>query len=103
MQNMINTGVYPPEAVVKVGDTKPDIAEGLNAGVWTIGLAKTGNEMGLNLDEINALDADTLARKLARARDELARSGAHYVVDSIADVVPIVDEINARLARGERP
>ena len=103
MQNMMNTGVYPPEAVVKVGDTKPDIGEGLNAGVWTIGLAKTGNEVGLNLAEIEALDPEVLARKLAQAREGLARSGAHYVVDGIADILPVIEDINARLARGERP
>ncbi len=103
LQNMVNTGIYPPEAVVKVGDTKPDIGEGLNAGVWTVGLAKTGNEMGLNREEIEALDAETRERKLAQAREGLARSGAHYVVDAIADLLPIIDDVDARLARGERP
>ena len=103
LQNMFNTGIYPPEAVVKVGDTKPDIGEGLNAGVWTVGLAKTGNEMGLNREEIEALDAETRERKLAQAREGLARSGAHYVVDTIADLLPIIDDVDARLARGERP
>ena len=33
-------GVYPPEAIVKIGDTIPDIDEGLNAGAWTIGPSK---------------------------------------------------------------
>lgn len=103
LQNMMNTGAYPPEAVVKVGDTKPDIGEGLNAGTWTIGLAKTGNEVGLNLAEIEALDPAELARKLAIAREGLARSGAHYVVDGLSDILPLIDDINARLARGERP
>jgi len=103
LQNMVNTGIYPPEAVVKVGDTKPDIGEGLNAGVWTVGLAKTGNEMGLNREEIEALDAETRERKLAQAREGLARSGAHYVVDTIADLLPVIDDVDARLARGERP
>ncbi|MFQ5793864.1 MAG: phosphonoacetaldehyde hydrolase [Candidatus Bipolaricaulia bacterium] len=103
LQNMFNTGVYPPEAVVKVDDTKPGIAEGLNAGTWTIGLAKTGNEVGLNLEEINALDPETLERKVAQARLELAKMGAHYVVDEILEIVPIIDDINTRLARGERP
>jgi phosphonoacetaldehyde hydrolase len=103
LQNMFNTGVYPPEAVVKVDDTKPGIPEGLNAGTWTIGLAKTGNEVGLNLEEVNALDPQVLARKVEAARSELARMGAHYVVDSITDVPAIVDDINLRLSRGERP
>ena len=31
------------------------------------------------------------------------RTGAHYVVDSIADCPAVIDEINARLARGDRP
>ena len=103
LQNMMNTSVYPPEAVVKVDDTKPGIAEGLNAGAWTIGLAKTGNEVGLTLDEIEAMDAEMLARRLVRARQELARSGAHYVVDSISDVLSVIDDIDVRLARGDRP
>jgi phosphonoacetaldehyde hydrolase len=103
LQNMFNTGVYPPQAVVKVDDTRPGIAEGLNAGAWTVGLAKTGNELGLNLAEIEALDPQELERKLAQARDGLAKSGAHYVVDSIADLLPVINDINARLARGEKP
>src|SRR5207249_702218 len=52
LQNAINLQTYPMEAMVKVGDTLPDIEEGLNAGMWTIGLAKTGNEMGLTESEI---------------------------------------------------
>lgn len=102
-QNMLNTGVYPPEAVVKIDDTKPGVDEGLNAGTWTIGLAKTGNELGLNLDEINAIDPETLKFKLEQAREGLAKSGAHYIVDGIDDVVPVIDDINMRLARGEHP
>jgi phosphonoacetaldehyde hydrolase len=103
LKNMFNTGVYPPEAVVKVGDTKPDISEGLNAGTWTVGLAQTGNEVGLNGDEIAALAPDVLERKVALARDSLAKMGAHYVVDGIWELLPVIDDINIRLARGEKP
>jgi hypothetical protein len=53
--------------------------------------------------EIEALDPQTLERKLARARERLAQSGAHYVVDGIADLLPVISDIEARLARGERP
>lgn len=95
--------VYPPQAVVKIGDTKPDIEEGLNAAVWTVGVAKTGNEIGLNEAEIAALPAAELAAKRAHAYATLHQAGAHYVVDSIDDLPAVVDDINARLARGERP
>jgi len=103
LQNAINLQTYPMEAIVKVGDTLPDIEEGLNAGMWTVGLAKTGNEIGLPEAEVAALDPDVLASRLARAYQRMARTGAHFVVDGIADVPPLLDEIEARLARGERP
>jgi phosphonoacetaldehyde hydrolase len=102
-QNAINLQVYPAESVVKIGDTLPDIEEGLSAGMWTVGLTKTGNEIGLNEDEIAALDPEVYEARLARAYKRMQQTGAHYVVDGISDVAPILDDINARLARGERP
>jgi phosphonoacetaldehyde hydrolase len=38
-----------------------------------------------------------------RAYTRMWQCGAHYVVDSIADLVPCLDDIEARLSRGERP
>ena len=103
LKNAENLGVYPMEAIVKIGDTLPDVAEGLNAGMWTIGLAKTGNEVGFNAQEIEQADPEELDYKLTRARQRMSQAGSHYVVDGIWDCDPILDDINARLARGERP
>ncbi len=103
LQNAMNLQVYPMEAFVKVGDTLPDIAEGLNAGMWTIGVARTGNEMGLTEQQISVLPPEDLKTRLARAYQRMYQGGAHYVVDSIAEVSPVLDEINSQLARGERP
>jgi phosphonoacetaldehyde hydrolase len=95
--------VYPWEAIVKVGDTVTDIEEGLNAGMWTIGITRTGNEVGLSLGEAASMDATTLAALMTRADDKLRAAGAHYVVESAADILPVIDAINARLSAGERP
>jgi len=103
LQNAMNLQIYPMEAFVKVGDTLPDIEEGLNAGMWTIGLAETGNEMGLTEAQIDGLDPEIRKAKLARAYRRMRQAGAHYVVDGISDVSPVLDEINVRLAAGERP
>jgi phosphonoacetaldehyde hydrolase len=103
LQNAINLQTYPMEAIVKIGDTLPDIEEGLNAGMWTIGLAKTGNELGLTEEQIAALDPELLRTRLAKAYRRMHQTGAHYVVDGIGDVLPVLDDIDARLARGERP
>lgn len=103
LRNVIELGVSPVEACVKVDDTVPGVEEGLNAGMWTVGLAMSGNEVGLPLDALEALDAGERERLRRRAYGRLSQAGAHYVVDSIADLVPCLDDIDARLARGERP
>ena len=102
-QNAQQFGVYPMSAIVKIGDTVPDIEEGLNAGAWTIGVVKTGNELGLTEAEVAALDPIELKTKLAQGHTKLSDAGAHYVVEGLADVLPLLDEIAARLANGERP
>jgi len=62
--NAMKLGIYPMEALVKIGDTLVDMAEGLNAGMWTIGLAKTGNELGMTETDANALSPEALQAKL---------------------------------------
>jgi phosphonoacetaldehyde hydrolase len=94
---------FPPYAVVKVGDTAADMAEGLNGGTWTVGITETGNYVGLDLDELAALPAELRAALIKHAADTLRDSGAHYLIDSIADLPPVLDEIEIRLALGHRP
>lgn len=103
VQNALQLGVYPFAACVKVDDTIPGIEEGLNAGMWTIGLAKTGNEIGLNEKEINRLDPEVLQTQLEAVYQRMHQSGAHYVVDGIWDVPTVLDDIQSRLTRGECP
>lgn len=103
LKTLIDMAVFPVEAVVKIGDTVVDVEEGLNGGMWTIGVSVTGNEVGLTLEEWQALDPARQARLREAAVQKLAAAGAHYVVDAVADVLPILDDIEARLARGERP
>ena len=103
VQNVMNLGVYPFEACVKVDDTIPGIEEGLNAGMWTVGLAKTGNEIGLNEKEIHDLEPDVLQTRLDAAYLRMHQAGAHYVVDGIWDVPAVLEAIQDRLTQGERP
>jgi phosphonoacetaldehyde hydrolase len=103
LKNAENLRVFPMEACVKIGDTLPDIYEGLNAGMWAVGLAKTGNEMGLNEAEIAALSDEEYERRINRACTRMQQAGAHYVVDTINDVLPCLDDIERRLRDGQRP
>ena len=103
LQNVINLQVSPVEACVKIDDTLPGIEEGLNAGMWTIGLAVSGNEVGLSLPQWQALSEGDRQARRGRAYQRMQMCGAHYVVDTIADILPCLDDIEARLARGESP
>jgi phosphonoacetaldehyde hydrolase len=103
LQNAINLNVTTIQACVKIDDTVPGVEEGLNAGMWSIGLALSGNEVGLPLKELEALPGAERAAKRQRAYTRMYQAGAHYVVDSIADIMPCLDDIEARLKRGETP
>ena len=47
--NAIRLDISPISAIVKVDDTVDGVREGTSAGAWSVGLAKTGNYMGMNL------------------------------------------------------
>ena len=99
--NVIKLGVSTVQACVKIDDTVPGVEEGLNAGMWTIGLAVSGNEVGLTLEQWKALSETEKRLKRDRAYTRMWQCGAHYVVDSIADIMPCIDDIQARIRRGE--
>jgi phosphonoacetaldehyde hydrolase len=94
---------YPMAAFVKIGDTPIDIEEGLNAGAWTIGVTRTGNEAGLTEDEWARLSRVDQDNRLNTAEQRLVAAGAHYTAASVAECDAILDQIAARLARGEKP
>lgn len=102
-QTFADLGVWPPFECVKIDDTEPGIAEGLAAGTWTVGVALSGNAAGLSREELAALSPDERAALRARAGARLAGAGAHFVIDTIAELPPVIEAIEARLAAGMRP
>ncbi len=85
--------VYPPKAVVKVGDTLADIEAGLNAEVWSVGVTQTGNMMGLSEEEFKSLSDEDLHQRTHEAREAMLSAGAHYVIDSVTDLPVILQQI----------
>jgi phosphonoacetaldehyde hydrolase len=95
--------VFPPAAAVNIGDTLPDIDSGRNAGTWSVGVVRTGNMLGLGREDIAALDSEELARMTESGRRKMLERGAHYVVDGIEQLPELIETINRRMARGDRP
>jgi phosphonoacetaldehyde hydrolase len=96
-------GVYPPAAVVKVGDTIADIEDGRNAGCWSVGVIDSSNEMGLTANAFAALPDDEKGARRAAVRNRLLGAGAHAVVGALSELPALVASLAARRASGERP
>ena len=102
-RNAILLETYPLEALVKIGDTVADIEEGLNAGMWTIGLTQSGNALGLTRETAEALEPADLAARLAEVAARFKAAGAHFVAPGIWECLPLVEAIEVRLAEGRQP
>lgn len=100
---LLDLGVWPLHRVIKVDDTVPGLLEGRNAGCWTVAVTASGNEVGLSLDDWRSLDEADRQQRLASAHLRLSEAQPDYVIASVASLMPVVAEVEARLARGERP
>lgn len=90
-------------ACVVVDDSPSGLAAGRAAGMWAIGIAASGNEVGLSLSDWTALGESEQQRLLLPARKRLEAAGAHFVIDSVADLLPVIDIIEAQLVEGVAP
>ena len=79
-------GVWPLSRVIKVDDAEAGVAEGKAAGCFTIGLAASGNGLGLSLADYQALSDPEREQRLAPVRAALLAAGADRVIDTVADL-----------------
>ena len=89
---------HPMAAVVKVDDTTVGIEAGRNAGCWTVGIVESGNLVGLSQQDLRQLPSAERQQRIERAEQALADAGAHYTIATIADLLPVLDDIAARIA-----
>lgn len=102
-RNAIDMQVYPMEAIVKVGDTVSDIEEGLNAGMWTVGITQTGNELGLGMEDVEKMPLEELEARLTKIEKKFLKTGADYIINGIWNLFQVIETINERLATGSLP
>jgi len=102
-QALVTLDAWPASACVKVDDAEVGVSEGRAAGCWTIGVAASGNGVGRSLADYQALPPGERRALTDAAARSLSAAGADYVVDTVADLAPVLDEIAARIRAGERP
>ena len=103
-KNLDILNITPIHSVIKVDDTVSGVGEAVNAGCWGVGVTRYSNYMDVDSPEDGEkLSNDEIAKRHAKTKDMLEKAGAHYVIDSIVDIEPVIEHVNQRLARGERP
>lgn len=103
LANVLALGISDVRACVKVDDTVPGIVEGRNAGMWTIGLSLSGNEVGYSKEEYSKADAAEVDARITVAEAKLKQAGSHYVMRTIADLPIVLAKIAERMRLGETP
>jgi phosphonoacetaldehyde hydrolase len=83
-------GIWPLSRVVKVDDAEAGVAEGRAAGCFTVGVAASGNGVGLSQEAFQALPAGDRAARIAAAGKSLLAAGADVVIESIAQLIPVL-------------
>jgi len=102
-KNAENLGIYPMHAILKIGDTIADIEEGLNAGMWSVGIIMSSNEMGLTLAEIAEMSATDLESLKNTVRERYLKAGAHFVIENLGEIENLINTINERLSQCKNP
>ena len=92
-RSMEATGVFPASAVVKVGDTIPDIVAARNASVFAVGVTETSNNMGLTSEQLQTLDPAERTSRRQTVEEKLQLAGAHVVIDSVASLPDVLERL----------
>ena len=102
-KNLIELAAWPASRCIKVDDAEVGILEGHAAGAWTIGIAASGNGVGLSRSAWEALGESERQGRADAAIAVLRAAGADYVAHTVADLAPVLAQIERRIARGETP
>ncbi|WP_158816770.1 phosphonoacetaldehyde hydrolase [Methylocapsa sp. S129] len=99
--NALALGAPDMRGCVVVDDSPSGLASARAAGMWAVGVTASGNEVGLSLADWAALTPEAQAARLVPGRRRQLDAGAHYTIDSIAELLPVIDAIEIRLTKGD--
>ena len=102
-QALAGLGVARLEGCILISANPRLLQAGLNAGLWTIGLAASGPLCGLAPADWHALEGSERDRLRAAATLELYRLGAHSVIDHLGELAPCLADLSHRREKGEKP
>ena len=89
-ENMKALGVSNVKHVVKVGDTVSDIKEGVNAGVWSVGVLEGSSELGFSQEEFEALTGEEQDVACRKTEETFRSYGAHFVIRNLSELPQLI-------------
>lgn len=92
-----------PWTVVKVGDTAADIKEGIQAGVWSVGVVVGSSQMGLSQSEFEGLSAAEQERVITDTEQIFLSYGADFTIRTMKDLPDLIAKIDQLIGQGKRP
>ena len=92
-QNLAALEVSSVRAAVKIGDTASDIQEGVNAGVWTVGVLEGSSAAGVTMEEYDAMDGLAREHVLQKAARLYRDNGADFVIQNLSELPGVLAQI----------
>ncbi|WCM53156.1 HAD family phosphatase [Pseudomonas sp. WJP1] len=102
-QALMALGIERLDGCVLVSGEPRLLQSGLNAGLWTIGLASCGSLCGLAPAQWQALSAQERDIKRSKATVQLFGLGVHSVIDHLGELDTCLADISLRRLKGEKP
>jgi len=102
-QALMELNVNRLDGCVLVSGEPKLLQSGLNAGLWTIGLASCGSLCGLAPIEWHALSQQERELKRGKATVQLFTLGVHSVIDHLGELATCLADIELRRLKGEKP
>ena len=91
--NMQALGLSSVKNVVKVGDTISDIKEGVQAGVWTVGVVEGSSQLGLSQQEYQQLSAKAREDACRKAEIGFRQAGAQFVIQNLSQLPALIQAL----------
>ena len=102
-RNMQALRLSAPWTVVKVGDTLSDIREGVQAGVWSVGVIIGSSQLGMSLDEYQGLSSSSKAVAVRSAHNAFLEAGADFTINTLSELPVLIERINCLLQSRIKP
>lgn len=92
-ENLKQLGISRVKNTIKVGDTVSDIREGVNAGVWSVGVVEGSSVLGLTQEEFESLSASARETVCRRTETVFREAGADFVLRDLRGLPALIRAI----------